>query len=427
MRTLVSTASLLMVMAAPTAAAPHDSLDVTLQGIVYQPPGMSRVQVKKDLPFASGKFDLYLPAGHKPSRPVPVVIFVNGVGDPANKKVKDWRIYQDWPRLVATRGWAGIVHETPQGQAPAAVAAIFAHVAEHGRSLGLDPDRVAAWSCSANVSVAVPFLMGADAPKGVRAAVVYYGAGAGPIRADLPVLHVLAGKDGPGLIDQEKAMRQRAVEAKAPWIFEDEPTLPHAFDALDTSETSRRAVVNTLGFLEAHLAPLPPPPPPSENRQIMAYVYGQEHAKAAPGLEELVKREPDNGTAWFLLGQARRNLNQPADAEKAFRRALELDPGHAAANNWLGVVLLDQKRPAEAAASFEKAISLGFRAPFIFYNLACARAKAGQTEPALDALDQAFAAGYNDRAWLAQDADLESLRSHPRFKAMIQSNASKSP
>jgi tetratricopeptide (TPR) repeat protein len=427
MRTLaLVTISIVLLVGSPVTAAPSDSLDVTLQGIVYQPPGMNRVIVKKDLPFASGKFDLYLPAGHRPSRPVPVVIFINGVGDPTNKKVKDWRIYQDWPRLAATRGWAGIVHESPPGQVPAAVAAIFAHVAEHGRALGLDPERVAAWSCSANVSVALPFLMN-QRPRGVRAAVFYYGAGAGPIRADLPVLHVLAGKDGQGLIDQEKAMRQRAVEARAPWTFEDEPTLPHAFDALDVGETSRRAVVQTLGFLEAHLAPLPPAPPATRNRQIMAYIYGQEHAKAAPALEELVETEPDNGTAWFVLGQARRSLGRPADAEQAYEKALAIDPGHAAAANWLGVVQLEQNRPAEAIASFEKAIALGQRFPATFVNLACARARAGQTEPALDALDQAFAAGYDDRAWLAQDPDLESLRSHPRFKAMVQSNASRSP
>jgi len=56
----------------------------------------------------------------------------------------------------------------------------------------------------------MPFLMD-DAPRGIRAAVIYYGVGpARTLRKDLPVFYVLAGKDGAGLIQGERALWARA-------------------------------------------------------------------------------------------------------------------------------------------------------------------------------------------------------------------------
>jgi dienelactone hydrolase len=411
-----------LLLAAPALAA--DSLDVTDQGLVYTLPGMAKVQVKKDLAFAGGKFDLYLPARRQGL--VPVVIFVNGIGHVGPRKLKDWKIYQDWPRLAAARGWAGIVHDAPPDGVPAAVTAIFEHVAAHGRGLGVDADRMAAWACSGNVSTALPYLMGSP-PPGVRAAVIYYGAGPGPIRADLPVLHVLAGRDGPQLLEWQRQMRARAAEARAPWTLVDAPTLPHAFDALDGSEASRRAVALTLGFLEAHLAPLPPAPPPSPAREILAAAYGWDHGRAATLLEQRVGERPRDATAWYQLAMSRKNAGRAAEAATAYEKVLELEPGHAGAMQWLGVVQLQANRPEAAAAAFERAVAAGARNPQTLYNLACARARAGRVEPALDALEQAFAAGPVDRAHMVEDPDLASLRAHPRFRALAQSKESRSP
>jgi predicted esterase len=61
------------------------------------------------------------------------------------------------------------------------------------------------------------------------------------------------------------------------------------------------------------------------------------------------------------------------------------------------------------------------QAPAAEYNLACAYARTGNRKAALDALERAFAEGYTDRAGLAADPDLKSLRDEPRFKALLSS------
>lgn len=56
----------------------------------------------------------------------------------------------------------------------------------------------------------------------------------------------------------------------------------------------------------------------------------------------------------------------------------------------------------------------------VLYNLACARARAGETDPALKALSLALERGYRDLSRLEADEDLASIRKHPRFVNMLE-------
>jgi len=53
------------------------------------------------------------------------------------------------------------------------------------------------------------------------------------------------------------------------------------------------------------------------------------------------------------------------------------------------------------------------------YNFACSLARAGRAEDAIDALSRAILLGYDDLAHMETDPDLESLRSHPDFQALL--------
>ena len=53
------------------------------------------------------------------------------------------------------------------------------------------------------------------------------------------------------------------------------------------------------------------------------------------------------------------------------------------------------------------------------YNLACSLARAGRADDAIDALSRAILLGYDDLAHMEADPDLESLRDHPDFRALI--------
>jgi alpha/beta hydrolase family protein len=55
----------------------------------------------------------------------------------------------------------------------------------------------------------------------------------------------------------------------------------------------------------------------------------------------------------------------------------------------------------------------------ILYNVACVYALQGKTEEAIDCLDKAMTHAYWYKRWAQNDSDLDSLRAHPRFIALM--------
>ena len=56
------------------------------------------------------------------------------------------------------------------------------------------------------------------------------------------------------------------------------------------------------------------------------------------------------------------------------------------------------------------------RNPLVFYNLACSYSLTGQVERAAASLEKALSLGYRDFRWLARDPDLRTLRNHPLYE-----------
>jgi hypothetical protein len=54
------------------------------------------------------------------------------------------------------------------------------------------------------------------------------------------------------------------------------------------------------------------------------------------------------------------------------------------------------------------------------YNLACSLALTKRKADAIRALGHAIDLGYRDFHWMAQDPDLEALKSHPRFLTLLK-------
>jgi hypothetical protein len=55
------------------------------------------------------------------------------------------------------------------------------------------------------------------------------------------------------------------------------------------------------------------------------------------------------------------------------------------------------------------------------YNAACAFARLGRRDQALEYLRQAVAEGFTDRAFIEKDPDLQSLRKEPGFIEILGS------
>jgi adenylate cyclase len=55
----------------------------------------------------------------------------------------------------------------------------------------------------------------------------------------------------------------------------------------------------------------------------------------------------------------------------------------------------------------------------MLYQLACIHALAGELETAVDCLERWEQEGALPREWLEHDSDLDGLRDHPRFRALL--------
>jgi eukaryotic-like serine/threonine-protein kinase len=122
------------------------------------------------------------------------------------------------------------------------------------------------------------------------------------------------------------------------------------------------------------------------------------------------------------------------DAETIYRQILDaqrmaLGPGHPQTIHTLellGVTLAYEKHFPEAEGLFHQALKLANTAPgqtpvaAAWYNFACAAAVAGHTDEALHYLHEAVDRGYGPAADIASDEDLKSLRSDPRFQALLK-------
>jgi Flp pilus assembly protein TadD len=64
------------------------------------------------------------------------------------------------------------------------------------------------------------------------------------------------------------------------------------------------------------------------------------YAAAIPKLQAVVQAEPQNADAFNLLGYSHRQLGQTNPAYDAYVKALQIDPNHLGANEYLGELYL---------------------------------------------------------------------------------------
>ena len=79
-------------------------------------------------------------------------------------------------------------------------------------------------------------------------------------------------------------------------------------------------------------------------------------AEATHTLETLLQRHPDNADAWALLGVARVQQDERANAEECFRKALSINPNLPSALTDLAHVLIDEHRQSEALPFLTEAL-----------------------------------------------------------------------
>jgi pentatricopeptide repeat protein len=456
---------LFVVPSAGQNAATGSQLNPNVWGVVYDTPATKAVKVINDVTYFKDdrselKLDIYTPPDAKSSERRPAVIFLNAIGDLPGNNVKSWEIYKTWPRLVAAHGMVGISMDADGTRIQDSLKALFDYLARDGAKHGIDADRLGVYAASANVTQSSIYLMSDNAAKGIKAAALYYGgAPQGTLRRDLPVLFIVAEGDMGGLGDQSLPLWQKVAEARAPWTMVFASRMPHAFDAFEDNDESRRHVQQTLAFWKTHLEPTPKPPwQPSAARAIVAATYGSDHARTAAMLEPYVAGHPNDAQGFVMLGRTQSRLGRFDEAGATLEKALKIDPTNVFALSGLGQVRLGQRRYDEAAANFEKAIAGGFRNSMIYgqlafaqlgsqqnaeaiksyesafemgippgantrgvtyYNMACGYSRLKQIDKAFEMLSKAVDEGFADRPTLETDEDLAPLRTDSRFAAVL--------
>ena len=149
-------------------------------------------------------------------------------------------------------------------------------------------------------------------------------------------------------------------------------------------------------------------------------------AKAAELYEEASRLNPDDYQAVSLLVPVYHGLGRAKEAEDAERRSLKLIEKHIDTHPddprslYLGAASL--ARMGLHDKSFEwatRALAIDPQETSILYNVACVYALLGRTEQAIGCLQKAVEHGTFYKNWAAKDSDLDSLRSDPRFNALL--------
>lgn len=102
--------------------------------------------------------------------------------------------------------------------------------------------------------------------------------------------------------------------------------------------------------------------------------------------ESVLRRNSSDVTVVELLAGLYTRHGRIADGLKMDRRLVKLQPGNATAH----------------------------------YNLACSLALSRRRNDALRELHAAVQLGYRDFDWMQQDPDLDALKHHPEFQAMLR-------
>ena len=91
-----------------------------------------------------------------------------------------------------------------------------------------------------------------------------------------------------------------------------------------------------------------------ELSEIQGLIEQGKHEKAIDELWKYVETKPDSADAYNLLGYTYRKDDQFDRAKQSYDRALQLDPEHKGANEYLGELYLQTGQPEKAEAQLEK-------------------------------------------------------------------------
>jgi serine/threonine protein kinase/Flp pilus assembly protein TadD len=163
-----------------------------------------------------------------------------------------------------------------------------------------------------------------------------------------------------------------------------------------------------------------------------AYFASGRFEEVAALVERAIEANGNDYNTYPPFAMALERLGRKKEAEhlrelttKVLRQQLEIVPEDVRARILLAANLAYTEQDGdEAIRHLQTAVALRPGDPNTLYNAACTYGVLGRKAEALDTLRKAFAAGYGNHNWAANDADLSCLREDPEFRKLVGLGAS---
>ncbi|MFB3133410.1 MAG: tetratricopeptide repeat protein [Rhodothermales bacterium] len=148
--------------------------------------------------------------------------------------------------------------------------------------------------------------------------------------------------------------------------------------------------------------------------------------QAARLFDEAHRVRPEDYQSLLITGQIYDALQLPERAAEVRRRGvaiaeqhLKLDPDDTRALYMVANGLVALGETEQGLEWLQRALSLDPDDAMLLYNAGCTYALAHQSDEALMYLEGSVAAGVTQKEWYENDSNLDSVRAHPRFKALL--------
>ncbi len=127
------------------------------------------------------------------------------------------------------------------------------------------------------------------------------------------------------------------------------------------------------------------------------------------------------GQCLRVLGRAEEERSVNEEATRVIEHHVEINPGDARAFYLGAIAYLRLGNRDRCHEWSQRALVIDPEETGTLYNVACIHCLLGETEAALDLLEEAVRQGFGHKGWLENDPDFVTLRDHPRFRALIES------
>ena len=149
--------------------------------------------------------------------------------------------------------------------------------------------------------------------------------------------------------------------------------------------------------------------------------------EAIPLFKKVIELSPDFFSAYYDLQLAFNRLGEKENSEKVLNESLNVYPRYfiqhpddARAHLYYANSLVKVGKTEEAKKEATKAAELNPTDPLMLYNIACFYSSLNDKKTAVEAIKNAFKAGYADYEWTKRDSDLDNIRKEPEFIELLK-------